>query len=99
MLSYKCKKNFTFIWGYKMKKIRKMDEMELMIQLKTVRLCYLALIICIVGIDLYETWTKDPSEKSMYIIILGLINAITYLIATWIYAPKKAKKEKQKDGK
>ena len=81
-----------------MKKIRKMDEMELMIQLKTVRLCYLALIICIVGIDLYETWTKEQSERSIYITFLSLINAIVYLIATFVYAPKKAKKEKQKDG-
>ncbi|MBR6504387.1 MAG: hypothetical protein IKT41_01480 [Clostridia bacterium] len=82
-----------------MKKIRKMDEMELMIQLKIIRVCYLSLLICLIGIDLYETWTKEPSEKSMYIIILCLINSIAYLVATWIYAPKKAKKEKERDGK
>ena len=82
-----------------MKKIRKMDEMELMIQLKTIRLCYLALMICIIGIDIYEMWAKELSERSIYISILVLVDAIVYLIATLIYAPKKAKKEKQEDGK
>ena len=78
-----------------MKKIRKMDERELMMSLKTCRICYTVL-----SLSMFICWFLTSLEivddkKGLILPILMLIDAVTYLIALFIYNPeKKIKNEK-----
>lgn len=78
-----------------MKKIRKMDERELMLSLKVCRLCYVVLSITILVCFLLAAFDIFEDKESIYLSIIMIVDAITYLIATLIYNPdKKEKNEK-----
>ena len=78
-----------------MKKIRKMDERELMLSLKVCRVCYVVLSLTILACFLLASFDIFAGKESIYLSIIMLVDAITYLIATLIYNPdKKERNEK-----
>lgn len=78
-----------------MKSIRKMDERELMLSLKVCRVCYIALSLTILVCFLLASFDVFAGKESIYLSIIMMVDAVTYLIATLIYNPdKKVKNEK-----
>ena len=78
-----------------MKSIRKMDERELMLSLKVCRVCYVALSITILVCFLLASFDVCAGKESIYLSIIMLVDAITYLIATLIYNPEKKIKDEK----
>jgi len=78
-----------------MKSIRKMDERELMLSLKVCRVCYVALSITILVCFLLASFDVFAGKESIYLSIIMLVDAITYLIATLIYNPEKKIKDEK----
>lgn len=78
-----------------MKSIRKMDERELMLSLKVCRVCYVALSLTILVCFLLASFDVFAGKESIYLSIIMMVDAVTYLIATLIYNPdRKVKNEK-----
>lgn len=78
-----------------MKKIRKFDERELMMTLKMCRICYVVLSLTVFACWFLSTFDIFKGKESLYIDIILLVDAITYLITIFIYNPdKKVKNEK-----
>ena len=72
-----------------MKNIRKMDERELMLSLKVCRVCYIVLSFTILACFLLASFDIFKGKESIYLSIIMLVDAITYVIATLIYNPNK----------
>lgn len=79
-----------------MKKIRKMDEMELMNALKVSRLCYVVVLLALVLFDILQEFNVFPKLNDMYLSLLIIIDCIVYLIAILIYEPRKIKEKDEK---
>lgn len=78
-----------------MKKIKKMDERELMLSLKVCRVCYVVLSLTIAVCFFLAACNILEGKESIYLSIIMFVDAITYLIATIIYNPdRKIKDEK-----
>ena len=78
-----------------MKKIRKMDERELMMSLKACRICYTVLSLSVFICWFLNTLEIVNDKNGILLSVITLIDAITYLIALFIYNPdKKIKNEK-----
>ena len=83
-----------------MKKIRKMDEMELMIALKTARFCYVIQTLMLVIWNVINIFTMDPNEalnRPEFIIMDAGI--VLYFLAEAFYNPMITKKKKEKNEK
>lgn len=82
-----------------MKKIRKMDEMELMVALKTARICYVIQSSMLIIWNIVNIFTMDPNEALTRpeFIIMDTSIVLHFLIET-IFNPNK-KKEKRKNEK
>lgn len=78
-----------------MKKIRKMDEMELMIALKTARTCYVLQSAMLIIWNIINIFTMDPNEALTRpeFIIMDTSIVLQILIET-IYNPNLKKKRK-----
>ena len=78
-----------------MKKIRKMDEMELMIALKTARTCYVLQSAMLIIWNIINIFTMDPNEALTRpeFIIMDTSIVLQILIKT-IYNPNLKKKRK-----
>lgn len=78
-----------------MKKIRKMDERELMMSLKACRICYTVLSLSVFICWFLSTLEIVNDKNGILLSVITLIDAITYVIALFIYNPdKKIKNEK-----
>lgn len=78
-----------------MKKIRKMDERELMMSLKACRICYTVLSLSVFICWFLSTFEIVNDKNGILLSVITLIDAITYVIALFIYNPdKKIKNEK-----
>lgn len=75
-----------------MKLIRKMDERELMLSLKVCRVCYVVLSLTIAVCFLLAVFDIFEGNESIYLSIIMIVDAITYLITTLIYNPNKNEK-------
>ena len=72
-----------------------MDERELILSLKMCRLCYIVFSLTILVCFLFAAFDILKGKESIYLSIIMLVDAITYLVATFIYNPdKKIKDEK-----
>ena len=83
-----------------MKKIRKMDEMELMIALKTARICYVIQSAMLIIWNIINIFTMYPNEAltrpEFFIMDAGII--IQILVET-IFNPTNIKNKKEKNEK
>ena len=79
-----------------MKKIRKMDEMELMNALKVSRVCHVVLFIALCICDTLQSYDVFPKLNNLYLSILVIIHAITFIVSTLIYEPRKIKEKYEK---
>lgn len=78
-----------------MKRIRKMDERELMMQLKVCRVCYIVLSLVIFICFSLQFFNVFEGKEGIYLPIIMLVDSVTFAIATIIYNPdKKCKNEK-----
>lgn len=75
-----------------MKLIRKMDERELMLSLKVCRVCYVVLSLTIAVCFFLAVFDIFEGNESIYLSIIMIVDAITYLITTLIYNPNKNEK-------
>lgn len=83
-----------------MKKIRKMDEMELMVALKTARTCYVIQSLMLVIWNIINIFTMDPNEAlSRPEFIIMDAGVILYFLVEGIYNPIATKKIKEKNEK
>lgn len=78
-----------------MKKLRKFDERELMMTLKTCRICYVVLSLTVFACWFLSTFDVFKGKESMYLDIILLVDAITYLIAIIIYNPERKQKNEK----
>lgn len=77
-----------------MKKIRKMDERELMMSLKVSRICYTVLSLTVFACWFLSTYDIFNGKEGLFLSIIGLVDAVTYLIAILIYNPDRKIKKK-----
>ena len=78
-----------------MKKIRKFDERELMITLKTCRICYVILSLTVFICWFLSTCNVFKGKENLYLDIILLVDAITYLITIIIYNPNRKQKNEK----
>ena len=66
-----------------------------MLSLKVCRVCYVALSLTILVCFLLASFDVFAGKESIYLSIIMMVDAVTYLIATLIYNPdRKVKNEK-----
>lgn len=79
-----------------MKKIRKMDEMELMNALKVSRVCHIVVLFALLIFDTLQSFNVFPKLNNMYLSLLVIIHCIAYIIAILVYEPRKIKEKDEK---
>jgi len=74
-----------------MKKIRKMDERELSLVLKSSRINYVVLSLTVLIFWLLSSLDIFEGKEKLFISIIFLVDALTYLITSLIFNPNKIK--------
>jgi len=74
-----------------MKKIRKMDERELSLVLKSSRINYVVLSLTVLIFWLLSCLDIFEEKEKLFMSIIFLVDALTYLITSLIFNPNKIK--------